>query len=264
MADEREQAEAGDISGDRTTDGPSREPSKGKALFGGADDAESGGKERTPAARAVSEPGWFGVPFLFAVGLTSLGAAVALAAVHAQRRIRGGSDESLMSVGVWALVWGVVGSLIGFGAIRCVASYHHRAVGDARLAAARMFAATGLFMLVANMGFAPTGWTMVDRPVSLGLATLVYLAVVWASFRLPRDLVMSVLYTHAIAWIVVFGAARWAPALWRGEARAATTESPRFEPPDVPAAPAEEPRPIGDGSAPTPIEQPPVSGAVLP
>lgn len=227
-----------------------REPSKGKEIFRGASDPElagalaakgagaTGGSVDRPTQRAMSVQGWFGAPFPFAVGLTSLGAAAALAAVHAQQRARAGSDESLLrEVGV-VIIWGVVGTVIGFVALKCVAAWWKRPVGDARLAAVRMFAATGLFMLVANMGIAPTGWSMLDRPAALGLATLAYLAVVWASFRLTREVAMAVLFAHALAWLGVYGASRLAPRLWRegGSVSAPATDAP-FEPPHAPAAP---------------------------
>ncbi len=245
--------------------GEEREPSKAREVFrAGSGERKGEAQPVAPATKAMSSEGWFGTPFTLAVGLTALGAAGALAAVHAQQRARAGAvDVSITGSVVQVLLWGVVGSLLGFAALKGVAMWRKRAIGDARLALVRMFAATGLFMLVLNMGIAPTGWWMVDRPIGLGTATAVYLAVVWASFRLSREDAMAVLFAHALAWVGVYGAARVAPRLWREPAaeRAAPVEGRTFEPPHAPAGPEPaKPEPTPPPPETSPSIAPPGSG----
>ncbi len=230
------------------------EPSRAKEIFrAGSGERASEAPNIGAGAKPVSSPGWFGASFPLAAGLTGLGAAAALAAVHAQQRARGGSEESLAREVGLVLVWGTVGTLLGFLAVKGVAMWRKRPVGDTRLALSRMFAATGLFMLVLNMGIAPTGWGMLDRPVSMGLATAVYLVIVWASFRLSREDAMAVLFAHALLWLGVYGAAELAPRVW-GEHVAATTPAPEssFEPPHAPAESGAPPAPVEPAATPPP------------
>ncbi|MGD9693068.1 MAG: hypothetical protein AB7G17_09795 [Phycisphaerales bacterium] len=251
--------------GEEGISGEAREPSKAKEVFRAgsgekkAGEKTSGARDETPMASG----GWFGWPFTLAVGVTSLGAAAALAAVHAQERARAGADASILQSVGWVLGWGLVGLVMGFVAVKGVAVWRKRRVGEARLVAVRMFAATGLFLLVVNMGIAPTGWWVVDRPMALGIATAVYLSVVWVTFRLTREDAMAVLITHALLWLGVYGAVRYGPRLMReSEPEPAPQVAPTFEPPHAPASPGVSepvPTPSQEGSG-APVVDPAPGG----
>lgn len=208
------------------------------------------------APGAISMPGWFGWQFHLGVGVMALGAAAARAAVLAKTprpdAPSGWAPPWLLGAG-GVLLWGVALAGLGYVALRVLALWLRRPLGDSRLGAARMLTAVGLFELSRRIGWAPFGVSVLDWGFVFSLSLGAYLGAVACTFRLKRDDLLLLLGAHAgmgaIAHVLVamIAGAITSPA---PADRAATPASrppvtqPRVEPP--PKSEPEAPRPASE------------------
>lgn len=126
------------------------------------------------------------------IGAVSLVAALVLAAVYAPRAPVG---HALLVIynGLLHTGTGVAALLVG-------GVFLERRFGSVELAAARMFAAVGAFLLVFHL---PIDLLTDAKLEEVVLGTLAYLLVVWLSFQLSRTALMVVVGAHFGLWFVV-------------------------------------------------------------
>ncbi len=152
----------------------------------------------------LSRPGWLTWQVLATVGGTTLVTAAVLAAVEASRLPRpenpGWAPRSLVAA-IKVLFSGPFYALLGVAALWIASLSLKRKLGDKRLAAARMFAAVGVFWLIVTIG-----------PLVIGVALLewiigaaAYILIVWSSFRLSRNNAVLVGALHLALWGLVMG-----------------------------------------------------------
>lgn len=222
----------------------------------GAASAERAASSVTPAARnavtepeapaaPISRPGMVPWQFPLAVGLTATLTAAALSGVHAENAAHAGAGGRGSAPTWWQasfgiVLWAPISAALGVAALKLVATaVLHRPLGDVRLAAARMFAATGLFYLALNLGMSPSGIEILDRVLTLILAGGVYLGVVWGSFRLSADGAMKVFGAHASAWVLAQLLWLVVPLVFGGGSKQSDARAPA-PPAATPAAPVPE------------------------
>ncbi|MBL0922228.1 MAG: hypothetical protein IBJ10_08890 [Phycisphaerales bacterium] len=143
----------------------------------------------------MSRPGFLTWQVFLTVGVTTLITASILAAVEASRAPRA-------EAGAWAprglvaalqtLAIGPLSALLGVLALWIAGRTLSRPLGDKRLAFARMLAAVGVVALIATLGPLVIGVALVEWAI----AAAVYILVVWASFRLPRNGALLVAALH--------------------------------------------------------------------
>ncbi|MFA6044975.1 MAG: hypothetical protein WC718_08330 [Phycisphaerales bacterium] len=172
-----------------------RDPDVERALRGGdpSDDTVTGEEIKLPQDPVVKEGR--GEPKTVAIiGAAVLVAAVIVSVVNAESR----QFAAGVSTGYLTLFH----TLTGVGAVATLAYAENRPTGRIELAAARMFVAVAAFMLVLGLRFAAlrnfNGWVIAPA------AAVLYYAIVWVLFRLPRRQMQILAGAHAGIAILLY------------------------------------------------------------
>jgi hypothetical protein len=94
----------------------------------------------------------------------------------------------------------MVHAATGLAAVGAAATMLGRPLGPPELAAARMFAAVGLFQFIVNLNL----MLLSSRVDEIIVAALAYIISVWVLFRRPIDQILVVGGFHFLGWLAVF------------------------------------------------------------